>query len=330
MFDFVLNVMGSNDTFKIQKKHIPVIFDTDMGNDIDDALALDMLYKYAYLKKIDIIGILSNNNDVNSVEYIDIMNNFYGFSNIPIGKISNGPKSTIRKKSYTKVVCENSKFPRSIKNYSSLPESVDLYRKLLSEQEDHSVLVISVGFLTNLSRLLESGPDKYSSLNGVELVSRKVRLLSLMGGDFSSEQTIEFNIKFDIASSIKVFSEWKSPIIVSPMELGKMIKFPGVVMQKRFKYTPNHPLVMGYESYAKMPYDRPTWDLTSVLSGVEYKKKYFSLSKNGIVSVDSIGVTSFQENKDGSHKILLANNRQSKIVLNKFVEIITRKPFCVK
>ena len=26
-------------------KHIPVIFDTDMGNDIDDALALAMLYR---------------------------------------------------------------------------------------------------------------------------------------------------------------------------------------------------------------------------------------------------------------------------------------------
>ena len=27
------------------KKPIPVIFETDMGNDVDDVLALDMLYK---------------------------------------------------------------------------------------------------------------------------------------------------------------------------------------------------------------------------------------------------------------------------------------------
>ena len=40
---------------------VPVIFDTDMGNDIDDALALAMLYRYVDEGKIDLLGIASSN-----------------------------------------------------------------------------------------------------------------------------------------------------------------------------------------------------------------------------------------------------------------------------
>ena len=58
---------------------VKVIFDTDMGNDIDDALALDMLYKYADEGRITLLGITSNREEhPASVEYIDILNTFYG------------------------------------------------------------------------------------------------------------------------------------------------------------------------------------------------------------------------------------------------------------
>ena len=53
---------------------VKVIFDTDMGNDIDDALALDMLYKYADEGRITLLGITSNKEEhPASVEYIDIL-----------------------------------------------------------------------------------------------------------------------------------------------------------------------------------------------------------------------------------------------------------------
>ena len=38
-----------------------VIFDTDMGNDVDDPLALDMLYKAVDRGEIILLGILSSN-----------------------------------------------------------------------------------------------------------------------------------------------------------------------------------------------------------------------------------------------------------------------------
>ena len=75
-------------------------------------------------------------------------------------------------------------FQRSVADYSSLPDGWQLYRKawklhplrqyrqLLAAQPDHSVSIVSIGFVTCLAQLLQSEPDSYSSLNGVELVRR--------------------------------------------------------------------------------------------------------------------------------------------------------------
>ena len=46
-------------------------------------------------------------------------------------------------------------------------------RKILSEQPDGSVSIAQVGFFTNLSRLLDSKPDKTSPLSGRELIAKK-------------------------------------------------------------------------------------------------------------------------------------------------------------
>ena len=38
--------------------------------------------------------------------------------------------------------------------------------------------------------------------------------------------------------------------------------FPAVSIERDFGWTTNHPVVDAYRAYMKMPYDRPTWDLT--------------------------------------------------------------------
>lgn len=78
-------------------------------------------------------------------------------------------------------------FKRSIDDYSALPDGWKLYRKLLVSHPDHSVKIISIGFVSSLVQLLESEPDEYSPLNGVELVAQKVHSLYVMGGKFGED-----------------------------------------------------------------------------------------------------------------------------------------------
>jgi len=47
-------------------------------------------------------------------------------------------------------------FKTSVSDYSDLPDGWQLYRRLLSEQPDHSVSICSIGFVTALAQLLKS------------------------------------------------------------------------------------------------------------------------------------------------------------------------------
>src|SRR5580692_9548591 len=63
----------------------PVIFDTDMGNDVDDALALAMLHALTDRGECELIGVTLTNANPAAVPYIQMINRFYGRADLPVG-----------------------------------------------------------------------------------------------------------------------------------------------------------------------------------------------------------------------------------------------------
>lgn len=317
----------------LQKTPIKVIFETDMGNDIDDALALDMLYKYMDAGKAEILAIGVNKIGFGPVEFIDIMNTWYGYPEIPIGKITDGIDLNNPLRNYSAkvaVMTDQEGVPlfetsHSGDSYSELPETHELYRQILSEQADNSVTIISVGFSTNLVRLLESTPDKWSELSGSELIAKKVRLLSIMAGDFRPDAIAEFNVVKDIPAAQLIMEHWPSAVTVSPFDVGLSILYPATSIENDFGWALEHPLVEAYKAWNQMPYDRPTWDLTSVLYAVE-GGKWFTVSPNGEITVDDEGYTHFKPCEDGNRSYLSVTDEQSKSILQHFLKIITSSP----
>lgn len=310
---------------------LPVIFETDMGNDIDDALALDMLYKYMDQGKIDLLAINSNKNNEYSIQYIDLLNTWYGYHDVSIGKVVNGADSENDSRNYAQATVEyeiNSKpaFERSIEDYNSIPEASKLYRQILSQQSDSSVVIISVGFSTNLAKLLETEPDEFSNLNGRDLVAKKIKLLSIMAGSFEGNKVKEYNVVKDVDAADKVFAEWPTPIVTSPFEVGISIEYPATSIEEDFTWAHQHPVVVAYEDYLPMPYDRPTWDLTSVLYAVEGPQNYFTLSERGKITVEKSGHTNFEPDPKGKHRYIKVTTEQAERVKQRFVELITSKP----
>lgn len=313
------------------KEPVKVIFETDMGNDIDDALALDMLYKYQDMGDAHILMISNNKANIHSVAFLDIMNTFYGYPEIPLATVKNSPVKEQVSKSYVEIVenfhSDNFRFPKNRNSVDTIPESVQKYRQILSKEKDGSVVIISVGFLTNLSQLLKSGPDQFSNLSGKDLVKKKVRLLSVMGGDFRPNlKKGEFNIRFDIPSAKYVFDQWPGKVVISSWEVGGNLIFKGSEILDKINYASYHPMKIAYENYLPMPYDRPTWDLTSVLYAIEPNQHYFNLSKKGFISVDEKGFTTFVESKSGSHRYLSISKKQSNRILKRFNELIVQVP----
>ena len=317
--------------FNLSAQRMNIIFETDMGNDVDDALAIDMLYKYHKQGRIRLMAVMINKEGEYPPQYIDLLNTWYGQKRIPIGGYSGTKQSVMAGNNYTETICnaKNEKgkplYKRSIKDYSTLPSSVELYRRLLSKAADQSVTIVSVGFSTNLAKLMESKADEYSSLSGIELVRQKVGRLVVMAGHMKDPNYTEFNVTGDIPACQKVFNQWPTPIYVSPFELGLQIRYPARSIENDFTWTAHHPIVESYKAYLKKMEDRPTWDLTAVLYAID-PQQFFNISPAGRIEVTDKGTTHYTQDEKGHHFYLYVTPEQARAILNYFIEKITKKP----
>ena len=317
---------------EVSAQRMNVIFETDMGNDVDDALAIDMLYKYHRSKKINLMAIMLNKEGEYPPRFIDLLNRWYGCKHIPIGVTSRKANSTMSHvKNFTEVV-SNMKDKKGRPLYKQLPQeyndwkdAVILHRELLSKADDKSVTIISVGFSNNLAALLASSSDDFSPLNGRELVAKKVNRLVVMAGHMENPNYREFNVVNDIPSCQKVYNEWPTPIYTSPFELGERILYPARSIENDFSWTKHHPIVDAYKCYLPNMEDRPTWDLTAVLYAID-PGQMFNISPAGHIQVKEKGETIFTPNTSGSHYYIYTTAEQRKQILDYFVNMITKKP----
>ena len=181
-----------------------------------------------------------------------------------------------------------------------------------------------MGFSGNLAALLASDGDDVSPLTGRELVARKVKTLSIMAGSYGEKQRAEFNVVNDIPAMRKLFAEWDTPIVQNPFELGKQVMYPGAAIENDFGWAKLHPVVEGYKNYHKMPYDRASWDLLSVVYLLH--PEYFTESEPGTVAVDDKGFTNFSPGPDGRHRWLTATPEQLTRLRDCIVRTTTRAP----
>ena len=317
-----------------------VIFETDLGNDVDDAMALDLFFKYMDEGKIDLAAIMLNKEGDFSAEYADILCTWYGHPEVQIGIIKDGADCAHDAVQYAQAVCEmqdadgNPLFARTRSSFSDLPLAVDLYRKILSEAPDQSVVIVSTGFSTNLARLLDTPADDVSPLTGRELVARKVSLLSTMAGVAGNENAPEYNIMKDIPAAKKVFAEWPGKIVDSPFEVGISIRYPGTSIEQDFAWAAAHPMVEAYKVYNAMPYDEPTWDVTSFLYTVEGQEKdgkpLFGMVGPGLIEVNDGGGMRFTPDASGNRFYLTADSTQCANVLALFLEKLPAVPAAQK
>ena len=316
---------------QLQAQRMPLIFETDMGNDVDDALAIDMLYKYAKQKRIDLMAVMLNKEGDFPPQYIALLNRWYGMKKVPIGLSNRQQASRVAGKNYTQVVCEATdekgslRYKQRSKDMEGLLAAPQLYRKLLARAKDHSVTIVSVGFSTNLALLLDTPADEYSPLNGRELVAQKVLRLVTMAGHMENPRYVEYNVHNDIPACKKVYEEWPTSIYTSPFELGLQICYPKESILNDFGWTKHHPIVDSYKAYLPKLEDRPTWDLTAVLYAVD-PQQFFQVTGPGVIEVTKEGYTHYKPSAAGNHYYLSVTPKQAEDIKRYFVEMITQKP----
>jgi len=310
---------------------VRLIFDTDMGNDIDDALALGVIHALESRGECELLAVTLSKDNEFAASYVDLVNTFYGRSEIPVGVVRAGktPEDSkyIRIPSEARSESGKQRYPHRLLSGKDAPEAVGLLRKTLAAQPDSSVVIAVVGFLTNLARLLDSPADSHSPLAGSELVAKKCRLLAMMAGMFGgANRQKEYNVFIDLAAAKKVFADWPTPLVASGFEIGQAIKYPASSIEHDFGYVPHHPLREAYELYQKMPYDRETWDLTAVLYAIRPNHGYFGLSQPGTIHVDEKEITQFARSETGRQRFLTVTPEQIIRVKEALVQLASQPP----
>ncbi len=308
---------------------VRIVFDTDMGNDVDDAIALATLHAFESRGEAKILAVTITKDNRWAPPFVDLIDTFYGRSDIPIGIVKGG--ATKEDGNYTRPVAEKKRrgggflYPRRLKSDSDVPDAVAVLRKTLAAQPDGSVVVVQVGFSTNLARLLDTPADSSSPLTGRELVKQKVSVAVLMAGRFSDAET-EYNITNDIPAAKKLFAEWPVPLVTSGWEIGAAAPYPAGRLANDFRYAQNHPLADAYRAYQKMPYDEPLWDPTAALYAVRPEAGYFGLSPAGRIVVDDKGRTEFSPAAGGLHRYLTTDERQRARIIEAISGLMSEPP----
>ena len=296
---------GINIWSNYEQKDIRVILDCDMGSSTDDLFALMMLYRYMDMKRCNLIGVVVDRMGKANADVVDVMNNFYGYPDIPIGLETQGVKTphvfiTYHNAPYARTTEAVPMFKRSIGDNGSYMEGYKLYRKLLSEQPDKSVTIASIGFVTSLSRLLQSGPDEYSPLNGVELVRTKVKEIYAMGGVFGEAVEPDYNFKAAIDFSLKFFELWPKDVdmIFSPGEVGDPLDYRPETVIADMNWTDIHPIKWIYQ-FLNCDTGQKMWDPQAVIHAVE-GDNFYKLSERGWVTLTPRGETLFTPDPKGN------------------------------
>lgn len=319
-----------------EARSVPLIFDTDIGNDCDDVLAMGVIHALQTRGECELLAVTITKDHELAAPFTDVVNTFYGRGDIPIGVCRSGVTPEKGKFNVLADTKDDGKdrYPHDLRSGKDAPDAVDVLRRTLASQKDGSVVIAQVGFSTNLANLLKSTADKHSDLNGMELVRKKVRLLSIMAGAFRQIANDkgqlydhkEYNIVKDIPAAKTLVKDWPTPIVWSGFEIGKNLTYPHQSILQDYRYVPHHPLPEAYTLYIPPPHDRPTWDLTSVLHAVRPDRGYFDLSAAGRVHVADDGLTTFEESADGRDRYLILKDEQKGRAGEALVQLSSQPP----
>ena len=275
--------------------HIPkIILDTDIDTDSDDAGALAVLHTNARSGQAEILGVVCSIPWRWCAPCVHAINRWYGRGDLPVGeaRVPDWETSPVYRLYHEerKFMTDSGRLPlynesvsRAAFGAAALPESEEatsLYRRLLAREPDRSVTICAIGTLTVLAQLLQSGPDEFSPLTGMELVRLKVRQLVTMAAAAPPAGSEEFNWRMDLPAAERVVRDWPGPLIVS--EHGVT-----VLTGKRFlEVSPeDHPAAVAYRFVLGRTGEenRPSWDQLAVLYATGLGKSWFKLIGQGSI-----------------------------------------------
>ena len=273
-------------------KPVKMILDSDFGSSTDDLFALMMLHHYIDEGRVDLKGIIVDREGEKNAGIVDIFNNYYGHPNIPVGLERNGVKNPRCFIPYNGI-CDLKDaqgaplFKRTL-NTATLPDGYKLYRKLLSQAEDKSIVVVAIGFATTLAQLFESQADEHSSLDGAELFGRKVKAVYIQSGRFEAGDSLcGYNMRAASRQSAIFYDKLPRNVdlIMSPSNIGDQMDYQPQDVLADLSNTDVNPIKSVYTHYTCDTGQR-MWDTNCLVNAVLGDNEYHLSPRGWVTFID--------------------------------------------
>jgi len=199
----------SINAFTAPAEKLPVILDTDIGTDIDDAFALALIMNSP---ELELLGVTTVSDDTAARARIAAKMLWEAggkWRQVPVVAGVPGPKQDINQAPWA----DGFVGPQILKE-----SAVDFLRGKFHRYPGE-ITLIAIGELTNVAALLKADP----------LVAKKIKRIALMGGSVEcgygpgSKPEAEWNIKSNPQAAQVVFTSG-IPIIMAPLDVTAMLK----------------------------------------------------------------------------------------------------------
>lgn len=290
-----------------------IIFDTDMGTDCDDVIAMDLLISAHRQGLCKLVGVTCTSLNPEGATCARAILNYRGMGELPL---SAAPSKEAEVLWYGEVVSKW--FPDLSRMEEPFPDSVSELRRLIAENP--GVTVVVVGNFYNVGALLQSPPDAVSSLSGVELVRQNVSAFVLMAGCFTHqtgvdfrdpvprlpdggiEPWVEYNVRCDIPAAQAFFDRMPAEVEVCllPFEAAYDVLTGRALLRKGH----GSPEALAVFAHGECLTGRHSWDPMTALYAVWGAEPWMSRSPGGRITVDDAGVTHYTPCEGGRHYYL--------------------------
>ena len=280
-----------------------VILDTDIGTDVDDALALAVLLGS---KEVDLVGITTVYGDTQlrakiAMHICELMNRsiktFVGES-LPISGREvwmSGQEGKNYKDLERFNVESQGAVEYLIETFASNPNSINL---------------IAIGPLTNIARAIQSSQN----------FENTVKHLWIMGGDFSQSR-VEHNFKCDLDAARIVF-ESKIPISILDLPSSQKTIIRSDEIEQIGK-TPNLGSLLHAEIMSWIKPRNQDWTIPHdpIAALALLTPELFEISSVGHVTIDADGLSFWNESESGNVRLL--DPIHPELAVQKMIELIT-------
>jgi inosine-uridine nucleoside N-ribohydrolase len=201
----------------LQPRPIPIVLDTDIGGDIDDAFALALVLGSP---ELDLRAVTTVSGDTQArARMAAKLLSEAGRRDVPVAAGAMGKKldtsQAVWAEGFTSPALRSEK-------------AIDLMKTEIDRGHGETVLV-AIGPLTNIAALLNQHPEE----------KKKIKRIVLMGGSIArgyypnSGRTTEYNIAADAAASQVVFTSGV-PILMAPLDVTAQLQVEAPQRQRLF------------------------------------------------------------------------------------------------